>query len=480
MNTKGYILSFLLLCLSVTLWFQRTARWLLATNAGETHPSLVPTGEPLPQQGHRNGLDCSAIRVGQGKDAINDISYWHKDPSQVWDYKAPYGVTEKEPKYVSFEVDAAGWNNRRLSFENLFVFAAVTGRTLVMPEKMHIPMMGKSMLDFQSFYPLHLAHEAGVVEIISVGEFFEREAKPGKLILPLPPDIDKLNLHQVRKYLSAVAERYEGGLPEAMPGEKGLIFTEPAGGESYSDEEIEGWLSGRIRLDYDETWQSAKLIHWRSDHRVTRLLAPFYTFIMHKDPHLDRYFKRLVREFLHYPDALFCKASQVLEMIEEEAGGDGSFSAMHVRRGDFLSEYPQVIFTGDHLMQTTAEYVNEGELLFIMTDEKDREFFKPLESRYKVRFLGQYFDRAGVQEINPMQISLLEAIIASHGRTFTGTYFSTLSAYVLRLRGYLGQPRDSSWFPSARHRTEPHETMWPRRPYWFSEWYQGWEGIDEP
>jgi hypothetical protein len=36
-------------------------------------------------------------------------------------------------KYITFEPDVGGWNNIRMQMELVLVFAAVTGRTLVIP-----------------------------------------------------------------------------------------------------------------------------------------------------------------------------------------------------------------------------------------------------------------------------------------------------------------------------------------------------------
>ena len=51
------------------------------------------------------------------------------------------------------------------------------------------------------------------------------------------------------------------------------------------------------------------MIHWRS--HDARLLAPFYTFVLHTDEVADRYYKRLMRDLVHYPEEVYCKASQV-------------------------------------------------------------------------------------------------------------------------------------------------------------------------
>ncbi|CAM9469561.1 unnamed protein product, partial [Choristocarpus tenellus] len=86
-------------------------------------------------------------------------------------------------------------------------------------------------------------------------------------------------------------------------------------------------------------------------------------------------------------------------------------------------------------------YLQDGEIVYIATDEGDKSFFQPFYERYKVRFLSDYTHRAEVSEISLNSQGLLEQIIASHGRTFTGTWYSTFSAYILRLRGYLKLPR---------------------------------------
>lgn len=58
-----------------------------------------------------------------------------------------------------------------------------------------------------------------------------------------------------------------------------------------------------------------QLIHWRA--KEARLLAPFYAFVLHADEVADRYHKRLLRDLMHYPEEVYCKASQVLGVEAE-------------------------------------------------------------------------------------------------------------------------------------------------------------------
>lgn len=44
------------------------------------------------------------------------------------------------------------------------------------------------------------------------------------------------------------------------------------------------------------------------------------------------------------------------------------------------------------------------------TDEKDRSFFQVLDDRFRVRFLGDYYERAGVSEMNGNYIGMMEQV----------------------------------------------------------------------
>ena len=71
---------------------------------------------------------------------VDELVYWN-DPQGTRDvnFQSPFtgkshgGDGEEKTKYLTFEPDRGGWNNIRMNLENVFILAAATGRTLVMP-----------------------------------------------------------------------------------------------------------------------------------------------------------------------------------------------------------------------------------------------------------------------------------------------------------------------------------------------------------
>ena len=78
--------------------------------------------------------------------------------------------------------------------------------------------------------------------------------------------------------------------------------------------------------------------------------------------------------------------------------------------------------------------MTEGNTLYIATDERDKSFFKPLADMYDVTFLDDYMHL--IEDMNPNYYGMLDQLVAYKGEVFFGTWFSTLSGYINRMRGY--------------------------------------------
>ena len=89
--------------------------------------------------------------------------------------------------------------------------------------------------------------------------------------------------------------------------------------------------AGRKAKYYDLYWQNQKNIHFISKPGLGyRLLEHFYTFIYFENELMDKYYKRFIRDYVHYIDIIFCKSSYIINQLLIE--GNGSYSSFHVRR----------------------------------------------------------------------------------------------------------------------------------------------------
>lgn len=89
--------------------------------------------------------------------------------------------------------------------------------------------------------------------------------------------------------------------------------------------------------------------------------------------------------------------------------------------------------------------IKDGSLLYIATDERDKSFFKPFKEKHDVAFLDDF--KHLLKGINTNYYGMLDQLVASKGRVFYGTWWSTLSGYVNRMRGYY----------ITKHKLEGHE-----------------------
>jgi SAM-dependent methyltransferase len=134
----------------------------------------------------------------------------------------------------------------------------------------------------------------------------------------------------------------------------------------------------------------------------------------------------------------------------------GPFNAIHVRRGDFLSQgfTPRSASVGGHeVVANLAPLMSRDQLLVISTDGSvdnaaDRELFAPIRRHFRqVLFL----DRCLLDEPRwrreflelPLHddtvLALVAQLVASRAQVFAGTLFSTFTALIHRLRGFEGR-----------------------------------------
>eukprot|EP00605_Chrysophyceae_sp_TOSAG23-4_P002496 GSChrysophyteH1.ASY1.ANO1.2759.1 assembled CDS len=364
-----------------------------------------------------------------------------------------------------------------MQMELVLVFAAATGRTLVLPpdQPMYLLDKGKGKdkhHSFADFFPFDFIKSR--VPVISMKEFIDQEAKTGRLKnnqngkTAMPPPgcdgtsgVERDKRNQLWDYL-----RNSTSCPPWKGMKDFLVF---AGDPRYGMD--------RKAQFYDTYWHDQHVIHFISKPAWGyRLLEHFYTYIHFQDPEMDRFYKRFVRDYVHYVDLIFCKAAMIIQALKKE--GDGKFSSFHVRRGEF--QYKAVKIPAADIVTNVGHHIPENRLIYVATDEKKKGFFDAFKKRWSnVRYLDDYMDMAGLRDINPNFLGMIDAMVCTRGEEFIGTWFSTFTGYITRMRGYMGYPDNLTWYGDKEHMNRNQEYEFPRFPFYMRENSISWFGIDE-
>lgn len=438
-----------------------------ATNAGaDSATNMQPTDDDVHKVA---GLSC-AKHGGPSDELAAEMVYW-KDIPEDASYVSPFREYGPAKKYLTFEPDEGGFNNIRMAMETAVAMAHAMGRTLVMPPEQRMYLLGKkdqhskNTLSFEDFYHFDsVAVEHAGVEVISTEEFLEREIMSGNIRHPetgeiMHPPQNKTDWHGIGTYHSQDFKELAGFLREAGISStwdySKCIVTFPQKTGPGTSNHLEGMLqdilndgndvdrersydrnptpvdaSPRDRMRemlahrhelcvYNDTLQQAPVFHFPGGGKY-RLLVHFYSFMFFEDYKQDLWTKRFVRDHLRYVDEIQCAAARVVAAVREKArqhgNPEGLFDTFHIRRGDL--QYKEAFIEADQIMDNVRDLLEEGETVFIATDEKNMTFFDPLREHYHLYFLNDFMDEVGT--INKNFYGMLDQRIASRGRNFFG------------------------------------------------------------
>jgi len=457
---------------------------------------------------------------------VDSLAYWNdpqgdrdRDFVSPFDYRKGSGGGDDDDtkeKYISFTPDRGGWNNVRMSMEIIFVIAAATGRTLVLPPKEPLYLLNKAKKGeekhrgFADFFPIHTAEFQKRVKTISMVEFLEKEGGKGG-IAEIPDEKKDAVLgaadhcdHRKASTASCVPifDFFDtvGNIANVSSSNTCLVFDKDKfEGDPVPEQTMEyikqvcspigdGPKHSNLRklVFWDSAFADSPLVHFKAADKDLRLLTHFYAMIHFTDPAVDNYFKRFVRDFLHYHDNIFCAAGKIIKAVQAEGAargfpidpetGAGGYSSMHVRRGEL--QYKKVKIPAQEWYDNTKEVWQPNEILYIATDERKKEFFDDITAHHDLRFLDDYWDFAGLGELDGNYMGMIDTIVASRGRAFAGTWFSTFSGYINRMRGYHGMSMMDSWYSFLDRKDAVHVWKTVEGAPFAYEWPDGWIGID--
>jgi hypothetical protein len=399
--------------------------------------------------------------------AATELYYWKQQKVQAVNNE--YWPRATGDRYLAFKSWHAGFNNERISLELAFIFAGLTNRTLVLPPGYRHYNLKQFM--YEKFFELEDMNKA--MPVITYKEFAEKEGITGSYdniaskatILKWPdfPSSKSIFVYPEVPDKEREPEEYARMAKFARPRRMGLIRD----------------------MKTDSALKHDRIVYF-PDHQ---LFTHFYAYIYIRDPHLDRYMKRLVRDFVHLRSDIYDTAGVILRAMPKD------FYTIHFRRGDFQYKNQRSL-SGQTILNNIKSLVPSGSTIYLATDESDmkvlqNEFLVHFQDHYKVIM---YKDYASLVEkyIQPNWIGILEQIICSRGIKFIGTKLSTYSGYITRIRGYSPDIEDKNIYFTDTKYPEGYKDdrvfskefprwgdYWLDHGLWAREFEEVWEGIDE-
>ena len=272
------------------------------------------------------GLSCED-HGGPSNEIAQEMVFW-SDIEQDSNYKSPF---YDEEKYITFEPDHGGWNNIRMAMETILVLAHAMGRTLVLPPKKGMYLLGKgekhqNSFTFNDFFHLDaIALEHQGLNIITMEEFLKRKGVTGQLknlqsgeilkppndetnwdgkdakklysylekvgkfpegweptgcIAAIPSSKDPSNVNELQKMMDELVQ--SGNIPDP---DKGAYQGQPTPVDAPAKERLREMLAKRTNICiYDSELQNEQLIHFKIDRSSkARMLTHFYAFVFFQD-----------------------------------------------------------------------------------------------------------------------------------------------------------------------------------------------------
>eukprot|EP00316_Scyphosphaera_apsteinii_P012517 CAMPEP_0119316266 /NCGR_PEP_ID=MMETSP1333-20130426/39223_1 /TAXON_ID=418940 /ORGANISM="Scyphosphaera apsteinii, Strain RCC1455" /LENGTH=425 /DNA_ID=CAMNT_0007321867 /DNA_START=173 /DNA_END=1450 /DNA_ORIENTATION=- len=398
-------------------------------------------------------------------------------------------------RFVSYEPWPGGFNNVRMSLEMAAALAFALNRTLVWSPASRIYLRGNGRLE--DYFDSEAVRRG--LSVISYADFMHAMGLPLKA--GTSAHFTSLgNVTGVRIFERNLATKVASKMIFCVPHcpRKGDVLFES----------FEAYRQKLQPFDTDAKWfSSARVLHFRQN-----LLGNFYNFVWTTEAGLGAQIKRLVRDHLHFREAIVERAERVIAQL----GGHFAFSCLHIRRNDF--QYKRMRIPARRILRNTRGLFMARETLYIATDEQSKgiakqnsfspaatsrlrnhSWFAPLSDTYTTAFLSNFF-AALENDTEPNLIGCIEQLVCSRARVFSGTYFSTFTSYIHRLRGYMADVRQKGIFynhllfpddyrngpkyngargAGSLGRSGPSWSVFPTgHPFWGREYVESWEDTE--
>ena len=351
-------------------------------------------------------------------------------------------------KYLSYQPPGGGWNNQRVAFENAVVLAKLLNRTLIVhpmaphEEVLRVKRQRRISAGYEIYNMLPKDKLLPLSKVIDL-----------RLLSKLIPVKESTSSHEEFKnrydHLKWSRVCHNGlfgtwvdAIPKKTDGEKWRLLRRlmKKSLNSYEDiplyrrvckEELKNFRNNAsierpVWGVMDELFHRTEdLIYFAEGSLYSRELLFF-----DKETVLNAH--EWIMRFIRFAPEIRKRVTAVLETI------DRPFSAIHVRRTDHPSSFKmKQDFWLWKLQQRAA--LNLTKTLYIATDEENKTWFEPFkEAGYNLFFAEDFDDQLQLKDINSAYVQdmlgLCEQLICAHADHFVGSYYSTFTMYIKRLR----------------------------------------------
>jgi len=488
------------------------------------------------------GLHCKAHGGPATLAQAAEMVYWRTNVPKDKRFHSSY-ATPNRTQYLVFQPDEAGFSNVRMSFETVVALAKATGRTLVLPPKTRLAQLKADPPPVRSYY-LTDFFDVSDIPMISFQEFLEQKAMTGQLrdksgSAVLPPEnrtnwdglignSQNAGLGQavaLWNYISSTVMNIDWQRDQCFVGfttrEDHNMDEIRQNLHAIFDDDVQNKIGPRTRIEqytgqpipvdagprrrmremiaerrklctYNQTMMEAdSLFVTGLEATGSRPLVQFYAYFFFDDWQQDLQMKRFVRDHLRFADHLQCAAARIVVAIREIArkngNDDGAFDSMHVRRTDFalFNVYKDSLIHAEKLVE--QQFFSEGRTVYIATDEKNSSFFDPFREHYNPLFLKDFMYL--LEGVDANFYGMIEQLVIARGDKFVGTFYSTFSAYVNRIRGYhalkskapghdVGALNSEYLGGTGQYRDVMKKYLAVHSNVWTREWPSAWRDID--
>lgn len=367
-------------------------------------------------------------------------------------------------KYMIFECAEAGFNNIRMLLETAICVAHLTSRVLVLPPRIICKHFNpvyphQTKIKIQEFFDFK--YLTRYIKIISYNTFRKS----------FPDIITRLNLQRV-----AEIENDKGF--KSYRDWKGII--DYAVQFRYNFNGGIAYYFGEIKnSDFSYFRTNRQMIHFAPNHSVycdplicfsRENFGLFYTVIYGNCRQQWVHLLKIINDGLRLKDKFYTEVDQMRKICLSN-----NYNAIHLRRGDFLTcheSYARTVASNNQAMiKCKQEFINKIKTIYVSTNDMEDKF-DDLKTEYNIM---TWNDIKHVFKIDDHLIPIYEMIICSKADSFIGSYLSTFTACIHRLRGtskYVENKR-LAWFTHSNN-TKLYPSWSGLNDLWAREFVECW------